>query len=127
MNLREKESHQVSKQNTDLGIRKGRAGWLYRFGPVAALILAIGTALAFGLHDYLTFEALRDNRMFLMQIVEEHAVLSVILFITVYALSTALSLPGGAILSVAGGFLFGWLLGGIGIVVGATLGRQRSF
>jgi len=117
----------VLNGNEKPGVSRGRGGWLRRFGPVTVLVLAIATVFVFGLQDYLTFDALRDNRMFLMQIVEEYTVLSVITFIAIYAISTALSLPGGAILSVAGGFLFGWLLGGISVVVGATIGATAVF
>ena len=48
-------------------------------------------------------------------------------FMAVYALATAVSLPGGAILSIAGGFLFGPLLGTTWIVIGATLGASAVF
>ncbi|ODA65977.1 TVP38/TMEM64 family inner membrane protein YdjZ [Methyloligella halotolerans] len=51
-----------------------------------------------------------------------HWVLTVALYIVLYAASVALSVPGGAVLTLAGGFLFGWLWGGVAAVVGATLG-----
>jgi uncharacterized membrane protein YdjX (TVP38/TMEM64 family) len=38
-----------------------------------------------------------------------------------------LSLPGGAVLTIAGGFLFGWFLGGVASIVGATIGACAVF
>ena len=62
-----------------------------------------------------------------MQLVEDQAVLAVIVFILAYAVSTALSLPGGAVLSVTGGFLFGTAFGGLWTVIGATVGATAIF
>ena len=49
----------------------------------------------------------------------------------VYALTyvavTALSLPGAAILTILGGFLFGWAVGATATVVAATLGASIIF
>ena len=102
-------------------------GAVRRFAPLAFIAAAIGTAFAFGVGDYLSFDALRDNREFLTSFVAENAVLAIIGFITLYAISTALSLPGGAMLSIAGGFLFGSVLGTAWIVIGATLGAIALF
>ena len=44
-----------------------------------------------------------------------------------YTILVALSVPGGAVLTIAGGFLFGPWLGTICAVVGATLGATGIF
>jgi uncharacterized membrane protein YdjX (TVP38/TMEM64 family) len=51
----------------------------------------------------------------------------VALFVLVYIVQTAFSLPGGAILTLAGGFLFGSLLGTIYVNIGATSGATLAF
>ena len=104
-----------------------RPDWLKRLAPVAALAAAVAAVFGLGLHDYLSFDALRQNRELLTAFVAEHALLSVAIFIAVYAVSTALSLPGGAILSVTGGFLFGSIFGTVHIVLGATVGAVAIF
>jgi uncharacterized membrane protein YdjX (TVP38/TMEM64 family) len=53
--------------------------------------------------------------------------LSLAIFVAVYAAAIALSLPGGAVLTIAGGFLFGWLVGGAASVVAATIGATVIF
>ncbi|MCG8561839.1 MAG: TVP38/TMEM64 family protein [Hyphomicrobiales bacterium] len=104
-----------------------RPGWFKRLAPVAALAAAIAAVFGLGLDEYLSFEALRQNREVLTAFVGQHALVAVALFITVYAASTALSLPGGAVLSITGGFLFGSVFGTAYIVVGATLGAVGIF
>ncbi len=106
---------------------KPLAGKLRRFAPIAIIATAIGGAFAFGVGDYLSFEALRDNRELLVSFVADHALIAVLGFIALYAVSTALSLPGGAALSITGGFLFGSVFGTIWIVTGATLGATLIF
>ncbi len=98
-----------------------------RFLPLIAIGIALGGAFALGLGDFLTYDALRENRHILMAFVEEQGLLAIAVFIGLYIVATALSLPGGAILSVAGGFLFGTAFGTIYIVVGATLGAVGIF
>jgi uncharacterized membrane protein YdjX (TVP38/TMEM64 family) len=44
-----------------------------------------------------------------------------------YAALVALSVPGAAVLTIAGGFLFGTWVGGLSAVVGATLGATAVF
>ena len=54
-------------------------------------------------------------------------VLSVLVYIAFYVCVVALSLPGAFILTATAGLLFGWLLGGLVAVVGATLGATVLF
>ena len=55
--------------------------------------------------------ALAENRETLRAFIGTNMLLSLAIFVAVYAAAIALSLPGGAVLTIAGGFLFGWLLG----------------
>ena len=98
-----------------------------RFLPVLLLIVVAAAIYAFDLQMYLSFEALRENRNTLIGFVERNFELAALLFIVVYAVATSLSLPGGAVLSVTGGFLFGGLLGGALVVIGATIGATGIF
>ena len=102
-------------------------GTIKRLLPLAVIALGIGGFFALGLDDYVTFEALRENRQVLVELVAKHAVLAVLLYMLVYAAATGLSLPGGAVLTVTGGFLFGALAGTLWVVVGATLGATAVF
>jgi uncharacterized membrane protein YdjX (TVP38/TMEM64 family) len=63
----------------------------------------------------------------LLAFVDRHAVLAPLLFMVVYAAVIALSIPGGAVLTMAGGFLFGVALGTLYVVVAATMGASLVF
>lgn len=100
---------------------------LRRLWPLAVLAAGIATFFALDLNMYLTFEALRDNRATLTAFVADHALAASLLYLAVYATAVALSLPGGAVLTVTGGFLFGTALGTLQVVVAATLGATALF
>lgn len=103
-------------------IARGAGNWLKKLWPLLLLLGAGGFILAMGWHRYLTLEELADNRDALRAIIEGNYLLALATFIGLYAVTVALSLPGGAVLTIAGGFLFGWLAGGLASVVAATLG-----
>jgi uncharacterized membrane protein YdjX (TVP38/TMEM64 family) len=98
-----------------------------RLAPLVVLLAAIGAVFAFGLHDYLSFETLRQHREQLLVLVAQHPFLAPLAFMGAYAAVIALSVPGGAILTIAGGFLFGILGGTSYVVVAATLGATIVF
>lgn len=107
--------------------RGGGRSWTRRLLPVALLLVALAAALGSGLHEHLDIETLREHRNLLSAFVDENTVVAALAFMTLYALSTALSLPGGLVLTVAGGFLFGVTLGVLYVVVAATLGATAIF
>lgn len=112
----------------DSSVGAPAAGWaIKRWLPLALILLAVGAGFAFDLHDSLSFETLRNNRAALTDFVAAHSILAVLAFVAVYCVATALSFPGASILTIAGGFLFGGVLGCLWSVVGATLGAIVIF
>ena len=114
--------------NGDPGTKTGNKGLSLRRG-LPLLVLLSGLALFFilGLHKYLSCEALSEHRDWLRAQVEGHGLLAVVAFTIVYALAIALSVPGGAVMTIAGGFLFGTLETTAFVIVGATLGAVALF
>src|SRR6516162_3353309 len=98
-----------------------------RLVPLALLVAAGIAFLAVGGHRYLTFAALAENRDWLCSLVQRWGFVAALLYIAVYAVLVALSVPGAAALTIAGGFLFGTWLGTLCAVVGATLGATGIF
>ena len=96
---------------------------------VLVLVLAagIGAFFYFDLSQYLSLQGLKENRDNLLAYTESNYGFAAALFIAVYILQTAFSLPGGAILTLAGGFLFGSVLGTVFVNVGATTGATLAF
>src|SRR3989337_639408 len=101
--------------------------WLKRLWPLIAFIAAMAFVFAMGWHRYLTIGALAENREALRALIGANTVLSLAIFIALYAAVVALSVPGGAVLTIAGGFLFGWLLGGAASILGASIGATIVF
>jgi uncharacterized membrane protein YdjX (TVP38/TMEM64 family) len=92
-----------------------------------ALILAVAVIGALALRDQLGFEMLRQHREALMALKQQHFIALAGGFVAAYVLIVAFSLPGAAVASVAGGFLFG-LVAGTGFnVVAATIGAAAIF
>jgi uncharacterized membrane protein YdjX (TVP38/TMEM64 family) len=98
-----------------------------RFGPIAIIVGVMLVIFAMGWHHQLSLEnivALRDR---FHTVLTEHRLRSLLIYFLVYVCAAALSLPGGLILTATGGLLFGWLLGGIAAVAGATVGATIIF
>jgi uncharacterized membrane protein YdjX (TVP38/TMEM64 family) len=100
--------------------------WL-RFLPLALILGALALAYALGLHAYLSFEVLAENRARLLAWTEANTGLALLAFALAYIAVVALSLPGGAVATLTGGFLFGAWLGGLTAVIAATAGATLLF
>jgi len=105
----------------------GRKSLFKRALPILVLAALAAGFFGLGLDQYLTFEALREHRAALTGFVSSYGVLAIAAFVGIYATATALSLPGGTVLSVAGGFLFNSILGTAWVVIGATIGATIVF
>jgi len=105
--------------------RTGFSWW--RLLPVAILIAGLVAFFALGLDSYLSFEALRQHREELTTFVAGNFAVAALLYLAVYVVIVAFSLPGGAVMSLAGGFLFGVVSGSILTVFGATIGATALF
>ena len=98
-----------------------------RLLPLGLLVAAGLAFVAIGGGRYLNFAALAENRDWLYGLVQRWGVVAGLLYIEVYAGLVALSVPGAAVLTIAGGFLFGPWIGTLCAVVGATLGATGIF
>jgi len=98
-----------------------------RLIPLLVLCAGLIAFFAFGLDDYLTFETLRENRAWLLQQVADAALLTALAYMAIYILVIAFSLPGGAVMTITGGFLFGQWLGTAYVIVAATIGATILF
>jgi uncharacterized membrane protein YdjX (TVP38/TMEM64 family) len=100
---------------------------LGRLLPLAVLVLALVGFFASGLNHYFTLDTLRENQAALKEWVHDNKPVAVAAFIATYVVVAAASLPVGAVLSIAGGFLFGSVFGAAWIVAGATIGSAILF
>jgi uncharacterized membrane protein YdjX (TVP38/TMEM64 family) len=98
-----------------------------RLIPLAVIaLLAITVYIVFG-RGLISLEALVRHRAAIAAFVTAHFDLALLAYIALYVATVALSLPGAAFLTAAGGFLFGVGLGAAAAVVGATIGATIVF
>jgi uncharacterized membrane protein YdjX (TVP38/TMEM64 family) len=93
-----------------------------RFLPISILLIGLFIAFIFGGADYISLETIRTNKEELKQFIQAKYTTSVIIFIFIYVVTTACSIPGAAILSLLGGYLYGVSLGAMFSLTGATIG-----
>lgn len=97
-----------------------------KYLPILAITVAAATGAVF-LRDYISFDVLRDNRQLLLAFRDSNFVLTALLFGFGYFIIVAFSLPGAAVASITGGFLFGLGVGTFLNVSAATLGASAIF
>jgi uncharacterized membrane protein YdjX (TVP38/TMEM64 family) len=100
---------------------------LRRFWPLALLLAAIAAAWAAGLPQQISWAALARHQAALSAWVASHPVTAPIVYMAIYAAAVAVSMPESAVLTVAGGLLFGTLFGGLLAIIGSTAGAIALF
>lgn len=92
-----------------------------------ALALAMVALAIWLLRDTLTFETQRENRETLLAWRDANFLAAAAGYMLLYVLVIALSVPGGAVMTLTGGFLFGLVAGTAMTVVAATTGATLIF
>lgn len=87
----------------------------------------IGAFFALDLGRYLTLDALQAQQAAVAQWVDSHFVSASLLFVLIYVLSTALSLPGASLLTLGGSAVFGVGWGLLLVSFASTLGATLAF
>lgn len=99
----------------------------WRYAPLAFILFLMLMAYVFDIYKYFMFDELRQQHQMFEQFVAQYPYLAPFLFILIYIVVVALSLPGAALLSLAGGFLFPQPYSTIYVVIGATIGAVLIF
>lgn len=112
-------------KNVENKLEKQGRNW----GRLMPLLVILAVALVGGylLREYLSFEALRDNRQALLDFRDANYVATVLVFMAVYVLIVAFSLPGASVATLTGGFLFATFPGVVFNVTAATIGAIGIF
>lgn len=98
--------------------------------PALLVLLVVGVVLIVKftpVKQYLDFQKLFESRDSLLSYVNNYYLLSVLVFILVYFVVVALSIPGATILTILGGFFFGPWAGTLFVNLGATFGAFAIF
>ena len=88
---------------------------------------ALVAFFAFDLHRHLTLDALKQQLHAFADYYDRHPWQTVLIYLALYVGTTALSLPGATLLTLAGGALFGLLVGTVVISFASTIGATLAF
>lgn len=94
---------------------------------LALIAAAIAAAFVLGVPRQFSWPALALHQAVLQGYARDDPWLAALAYIGVYAAVVALSVPGGGVLTVAGGLMFGPWLGAAVAVMGASLGAVLLF
>lgn len=100
---------------------------LARLLPAALIVGAMLAFWGFGLHRYVSLEAIIENRATLAAAIDQNRLLTMLAFGLVYAAAVAVSFPGASVLTIAAGLLFGVVPGASVVVIAATIGACLVF
>jgi len=101
-----------------------RLAWL---GVGVALVLAFFAYRYFGLAELLTLDGLKASSGKLLNAYRADPVTTLAVFFAVYVAMAALSFPGAAILTLAGGAIFGLWVGLVVVSFASSLGALLAF
>ena len=113
--------------NADNEPHEGQKPGFCRWLPLLVIVALMALAFAMGWHKYLSFKTIGLNYEALKTYIAENTLLALLAYMLLYIAVVALSLPGGLIMTLAGGLLFGWQLGAPATVVAATIGATVLF
>lgn len=98
-----------------------------RYAPLIGLGAVMAIVFGMGWHKLISFETIGRNYETLQNFIAANLPLALGLYMLTYIAVVALSLPGGLIMTLAGGLLFGWQIGAPATVVAATIGATLLF
>ena len=94
---------------------------------ISTVVIAVIAIKYFGLDKYLSIDVLKQYRDALWDFYSDHHFMTLFLYFGSYILVTALSIPGAAVMTLAGGAIFGLMEGTILVSFASTIGATLAF
>ena len=98
-----------------------------RWWVLALLGLLVGLFFIFDLGRFFSLEVLKESHDDLQQAYQEHPLYIIGIYSLTYIVMAAMSLPGAAVMSLAGGAMFGLWVGVPIVLISATIGATLAF
>lgn len=102
------------------------SGKIKKVAILAVMAVLIGLFFYFDVAQYLNLEYLKESQERFQQLYQQNRVAVISLYMMMYIVVTALSLPGAAIMTLAGGGLFGLVTGTIAVSFASTIGATLA-
>ena len=93
---------------------------------IAIIVAVIALFRIFHLGDYLTLSYIKESQQRLAGLYSEHRLSVIGLYMVMYVMVTALSLPGAVVMTLAGGALFGLWVGTLVVSFASTIGATLA-
>ena len=96
-------------------------------GVALAIAALVALYRHFGLGELLTLERLEESRDALTALYDARPAATLLAYFVIYVLATAVSIPGAAVLTLAGGAIFGFWTGLLVVSFASSLGALLAF
>lgn len=93
-----------------------------KIGMVSAVLIAVVLFFMFDLQQYLTLEYIKSSQAQFQELYARNTMMVISGYFCIYILVVALNLPGAAVMSLAGGALFGFWIGFIVVSFASSIG-----
>lgn len=107
--------------------KRGLKAQIIRFAPIIIIVAALAVLWSVGATEWFSLAGVEANYRGLAAAVERSFVLTALGYVAVYAVLTAVSIPGALFLTIAGGLMFGLWVGTLLTATGATIGAVLLF
>ena len=99
---------------------------LKKIAIVVAIVILVAAFRIFNLGDYLTLSYIKESQERFAALYAEHSLAVIAAYMGIYILVTSLSLPGAAVMTLAGGALFGLWVGTVVVSFASTIGATLA-
>jgi uncharacterized membrane protein YdjX (TVP38/TMEM64 family) len=100
--------------------------WLGKAAVVGLIVLGILAFRHFDLGQYLSLDYIKSSQERFHALYQSHRLMVIAAYMGTYIVVTALSLPGAAVLTLAGGGLFGLAVGTVAVSFASTIGATLA-
>ena len=100
---------------------------VFRWMVAGAVMILVALFFVYDIGQHLSLASVKSRQAWLVEIYSRHTLLTIGAYMLVYIAVTALSLPGAAVMTLAGGALFGLVTGTVVISFASTIGATLAF
>jgi len=101
--------------------------YLPKIALVIVVVILAGSFFVLDLGQYFTLENLKSQQETFRATYQQNQGLTLLIYFSLYVLMAALSLPGAAVMTLAGGAFFGLLAGSIVVSFASSIGATLAF
>ena len=107
-------------------MEKNKSGNIKKIVIVLVIIGLIAAFKIFGLGDYLSLAYIKESQQNFQELYANNRVAVIAGYMLIYVIVTAMSLPGAAVMTLAGGAVFGFITGLVAVSFASTIGATLA-